>query len=280
MTRFNIGGVPEHYNLPFYLLHEEQPLKTSGLEVHWSTYSTGTGAMLKDLRSGKLDIAILLTEGIVTDQHAGNTAQIVAQYVASPLVWGVHTHVNHAWDISKGVTPETRFAISRKKSGSHLMAYLYAQRFGVSLSDGQFVIVNNMPGAAEAMSQGEADLFLWEKFTTKPMVDQGVFQRVDAIPTPWAPFMIVARKEVVEEKRMELALLIAWLQKRTALLTHQHDSTIETIAERFGQKPDDVAQWFQALQWDVAPIHGFTALEKVEQTLIDLQIIEPSGVFV
>lgn len=280
MTRFNIGGVPEHYNLPFYLLHETQALRPEGIDIHWKEYSTGTGAMLQGLREGELDIAILLTEGIITDQHSGNTAAVFAHYVASPLVWGVHTHSSHAFPSAAPVTEHTRFAISRPKSGSHLMAYLYAQQFGISLSDEQFVIVNNMPGAAVAMAEGRADLFLWEKFTTKPLVDNGTFHRINEIPTPWAPFVLVARKEVIRDHQAELNLLIDWLSNKTKHLKRHPQQSIEVIAKRFKQRPEDVSQWFERVRWDVKPVQDFAALEKVEQTLIDLNIIQPTPAMV
>ena len=46
--------------------------------------------MTKALRDESIDVAILLTEGIVADLHRGNPSKIVGTYVGTPLTWGVH----------------------------------------------------------------------------------------------------------------------------------------------------------------------------------------------
>lgn len=275
MKTIRIGGVPEHYNLPFYQVNQEQPFIESGYRIEFSTYTTGTGAMLNDLKDGYLNMAVLLTEGIITDQHAGNPAKIVAHFVKSPLVWGVHKHVNNDFDINVGVDSETRFAISRLKSGSHLMAHLYAKKFGIELRDDQFEITNNMNGAAMAMEVDQADLFLWEKFTTKPLVDQGVFERVDICPTPWEPFVIVANPDMKEKESAFLEQLISWLKERTQQIKKNSGSSILEISERFHLKTEDVAEWFQTVEWDVKPVISPEEFAHVERTLIELKIIQP-----
>jgi len=280
MKTIRIGGVPEHYNLPFYQANQEQPFIGAGYKLEFSIYSTGTGAMLNDLKDGYLDMAILLTEGILTDQHAGNTASIVSHYVKSPLVWGVHKHVENPFQLKNGVTTDTKFAISRLKSGSHLMAYLYAQKFGVSLKDEQFEIVNNMNGAAAALEINQADLFLWEKFTTKPLVDQGVFDRVDVCPTPWEPFVIVANQDISIEHSDFIELLIEWLQDRTQLLKSNAESTVNEISDRFQLKKEDAAEWLNNVEWSVKPVLSNSEFEQVEQILIDLNIIQPDQIAV
>lgn len=278
MKTIRIGGVPEHYNLPFYQANQEQPFIDAGYKLEFSIYSTGTGAMLNDLKDRYLDMAILLTEGIITDQHAGNTASIVSHYVKSPLVWGVHTHVNNPFDIKNGVNAETRFAISRLKSGSHLMAYLYAQKFGVALCDEQFEIVNNMNGAAAALEVDQADLFMWEKFTTKPLVDAGVFERVDTCPTPWEPFVIVANANITNEDQAFLNALNHWLSERTQVLKSNPESTVKEITERFSLKAEDAAEWLANVEWNLQPVHSQHEFDHVEQILIDLNIIQPENI--
>jgi hypothetical protein len=59
-----VGGVPEHFNLPWRLAIEEGSFNNIGLRMHWSDMSGGTGQMIRGLEPGSLDIAILLTEGI------------------------------------------------------------------------------------------------------------------------------------------------------------------------------------------------------------------------
>ena len=59
-----IGGVPEHFNLPWRLAIEEGKMRDIGLDLHWSDMSGGTGQMIRGLETGSIDIAVLLTEGI------------------------------------------------------------------------------------------------------------------------------------------------------------------------------------------------------------------------
>ena len=64
MKRFKIGGVPEHFNLPWRLAIEDGDFQKNGVEIHWADMSGGTGQMIKGLQTGSIDIAVLLTEGI------------------------------------------------------------------------------------------------------------------------------------------------------------------------------------------------------------------------
>ena len=42
------------------------------------------------MKSGELDVALLLFEGAVTNILRGNPNRIVKVYVQSPLIWGIH----------------------------------------------------------------------------------------------------------------------------------------------------------------------------------------------
>ena len=80
-SHFKVGGVPEHFNLPWIKAIEQNRFETNSITVSWEDYHGGTGAMTQALRSGELDIAILLTEGIIADIHRGNPSKIVQFYV-------------------------------------------------------------------------------------------------------------------------------------------------------------------------------------------------------
>src|SRR5690606_21948799 len=93
-----------------------------------------------------------------------------------------------------------RAAISRFGSGSHLMSYVNAQVEGWNTANLDFEIVNNLEGAIEALKNGNADYFLWEHFTTKPIVDKGVFRRIADLPTPWPCFVIAVTNKILEQE--------------------------------------------------------------------------------
>ena len=65
MITIKIGGVPEHFNLPWRLLLEAGEPARSGIDAHWQDFPDGSGAMAAALRDERLDVAMLLTEGAV-----------------------------------------------------------------------------------------------------------------------------------------------------------------------------------------------------------------------
>ena len=90
MIELKIGGVPEHFNLPWRLSLEGGAFGRAGVKVEWRDYPGGSGAMAKALRDGELDAALLLTEGAVAAVTDGVALEIVSLYTDSPLVWGIH----------------------------------------------------------------------------------------------------------------------------------------------------------------------------------------------
>ena len=139
--------------------------------------------MVEALNNNEIDIAMLLTEGAVKGIDNGGRFRIVSFYVDSPLIWGIHipgdSPHHHIEDI-RGKT----YAISRYGSGSHLMSFVDAQIRGWRTDQLKFIPVNNLDGAREAFKENSAEVFYWEKFTTKKYGDNGEFRRVGERPTP------------------------------------------------------------------------------------------------
>ncbi len=129
MDKIRIIGVPEHFNYPWLKIIEEQPFKTYGTLLEWTDEPKGSGAMNKALREGKADVAVILTESFIKDRIEGNPGKIIGYHVQSPLIWGIHLSSQFA-DISLDELSDVPFAISRYGSGSHLMAFLLAQKMG------------------------------------------------------------------------------------------------------------------------------------------------------
>ena len=90
MVDLKIGGVPEHFNYPWYLTLKNKEYQKHGINLRWKDYHGGTGEMCNALRTGETDIAIILTEGIIKDIIDGNPSSIVQTFVESPLIWGIH----------------------------------------------------------------------------------------------------------------------------------------------------------------------------------------------
>ena len=203
MKTVNIGGVPEHFNLAWYLALKKGAFKNEGINLRWKDYFGGTGEMTKALRTGEIDLAVILTEGIIQDIIAGNPSKIVQSFVKSPLIWGIHVAHNSKYQTLDELRGK-KAAISRFGSGSHLMSFVNAQNHSWDLKkDLNFVIVKSLDGAVEELTAGKADYFLWEKFTTKPLVDNHTFRKLGECPTPWPCFVIAARTSFLKNEKDE-----------------------------------------------------------------------------
>lgn len=269
--QLSIGGVPEHYNYPWIQAIDNGSFNKIGVQLSWQDYPGGTGAMCSALRDGSIDIAVLLTEGIIADIERGNPSKIVQTYVNSPLTWGVH--VSSKSNIhSKGDVKTKKFAISRLFSGSHLMAYIYANKNGWVLTEDNFVIVKDLDGARKALKNGEADLFLWEKFTTKPLVYAGEFRRIDDCPTPWSCFVIAVRDEVLYKYPEQVSRVIETINQSINNVVN-NDSTIKSIAANYGLEKEDVKQWYKALEWNKSHSIDINSMDNAAKALFELGII-------
>lgn len=160
MQKIRIGGVPEHFNYPWHYGIAQGIFEKLGIEIEWYDIKGGSGAMCSMLEKEELDIALVLTEGIVKHIHQGGAARIVHQYVKSPLIWGVHSRPTGTF-LQQNLSA-ARIARSRPGSGSHLMAYVHADEHSYSLVEKNFVTVKNIDGAAAAFASNEADILLWE----------------------------------------------------------------------------------------------------------------------
>ena len=99
--------------------------------------------MNKGLRDQDIDLAVILTEGIVTDIINGNESRIVQTFVKSPLIWGTHVAYNSTFKSIEDLQGK-KAAISRYGSGSHLMAYINAECNNWNIEkDLKFEVVKN-----------------------------------------------------------------------------------------------------------------------------------------
>ena len=271
MKTINIGGVPEHFNLAWYLTLKNGSYKKEGINLRWKDYFGGTGAMCKALRESEIDLAVILTEGIVKDIIEGNPSRIIQTFVQSPLIWGIHVAHDSKFNTINDLKG-TKAAISRYGSGSHLMAYINAQQHQWDLEkDLKFEVIKNLDGAVEGLTQGAADYFLWEKFTTKPIVDDGVFRRIGNCPTPWPCFVIAVRNEFLETHKEEVKTILEIINNTTSEFK-DIPSIDNTIANRYDQKIEDVQEWLELTEWSQELIDEDT-LSNVQNKLYDLDII-------
>lgn len=274
MKTVTIGGVPEHFNLAWYLTLKNGEYKAENINLKWNDYPSGTGAMTEALRTGEIDMAVILTEGIVKDIAEGNPSKIVQVFVESPLIWGIHVAKDSKFKTVQDLRGK-RCAISRYGSGSHLMAYINAENHGWDIkNDLNFEVIQDMEGAIKALKNGDADYFMWEKFMTKPVVDSGVFRHIANCPTPWPCFVIAVRNEFLEANETTVKLILETINN-TTIDFKEIPSIDRMIANRYALQLDDVQEWLSLTEWSQQSLDTAT-VKKVQEKFINLNILSES----
>lgn len=272
MIKLKVGGVPEHFNLAWHLAIEKGFFAQKGIEIEWVDVPGGTGAMCKALRENELDLAIALTEGVISDIIHGNPAKVVQFYVNSPLRWGIY--VNAASPVNNiAQMPGLKYAISRYKSGSHLMAYVNASNHGFNIQEEDFVVVGNLDGARKALAEDTAQLFMWEKFTTKPYVDNGEFKMIGECNTPWPCFVVAATDDFILRHERVLNEVLSIINLSCLTLKNNSEAPA-LIASRYGIKEEDAMQWFKELEYAYQPEMSEQQLQQIMQQLHKYGIID------
>ncbi len=272
MKTLRITGVPEHFNLPWRKVIATQPFSSRGIHLEWIEESRGSGQMNKALRDDETDIALVLTESFLQDFENGAPTKMIGFHVLSPLIWGVHIHGNSSVN-SLSEVQEPSFLISRMGSGSQLMSYVLAKRENWDLENLIFTIVGNLPGALKEMTSENLQLFLWEKYTTKPWVDSGELKRIGEIPSPW-PCFVMAVSNSSLERFGRIILELRDLVYQESLNLQTSDSTVQEISNLYQLNIEDVKQWFAQTKWAVNGEISISQLQKAMKEMMDLGIIK------
>ena len=271
-----IGGVPEHFNLPWRMAIEENKFLNENINLEWSDFGGGTGAMANALRNNELDLAIMLTEGITADIIAGNTAKIIKVYVKSPLTWGIYALNNDTIFSSlnelKQNIPALRYAISRFGSGSHLMACVDACRRDWDIKTLNFVELKNLAGMCEGLKSGLADVFMWESVMTQPHVDSGLLRKLDETTTPWSCFMLVASDNIIKNNPLEIEKICKIINDYVTDFKTK-PSILEKLVSRYQIDLVKTTHWLNNTHWATNNEISSEMLENVMNELFKAKII-------
>jgi ABC-type nitrate/sulfonate/bicarbonate transport system substrate-binding protein len=217
-------------------------------------------------------MAIALTEGVISDIIHGNPSKIVQFYVNSPLRWGIYTGAKNELQNLENIEGK-KYAISRFKSGSHLMTYVNASSLGIEIKDDDFVIIGNLEGARKALASQQADLFMWEKFTTKPFVDGGEFRFLGECRTPWPCFVLAATDEFINTQNESLHEVLDIINQSCQDLKNNQEA-VNLIAWRYQIKLADAMQWFSELEYASKPQISEAYMNDILAKLKEFSIIE------
>ena len=281
MTDLKVGGVPEHFNYPWYLTLKNKEYTQENINLRWQDFPGGTGEMCKALRSGEVDIAIVLTEGIIKDISEGNPSKIVQTFVKSSLIWGIHVAAKSKFKSIKDLEHAV-IAISRFGSGSHLMAIVNAFNQGWNVATLKFKVIDNLQGGIDALKNGTADYFMWEHFTTKPLVDNGTFRRVGNCPTPWPCFVIAVRNEILEKHHTEIKKVLDIINEQTKDFKNI-ENIDKILAKRYEQKLEDIQKWLKITDWNDGKPITKNLITRIQNKMVRFNVIEKiknSGEFI
>lgn len=272
MTGLKIGGVPEHFNLPWRLALEEGKFKEIGLDLFWSDMYGGTGQMIRGFQNNSIDIAVILTEGVTKAILEEVDLKIIGVYVTSPLQWGIHVPFSSDITTPNDLNGKT-FAISRKGSGSELMTHVLAEKESWDASQLKFNIVGDIYGGLWALENNEAQGFLWEKYTTHPFCEQKKCRYIGTIETPWPSFVVAVKTSVYEQYHALLDEMFKITNER-ALQLKKDENAVNLISWRYNLDKDQTKNWLSETDWNY---HSEDYLEEFHKTvnyLLSLQLID------
>jgi ABC-type nitrate/sulfonate/bicarbonate transport system substrate-binding protein len=271
MKTLRIIGVPEHFNFPWRLLEKDQPFRDRGIQIQWTDESRGSGQMNQALRNDEADIAILLTESFLKDFEAGNPSKMIGYHVETPLNWGIHLRADSTV-MSSSELMNKHFLVSRLGSGSHLMALVLAKREGWKTEELSFEVIGNMDGAKKVMDDGNEGIFLWEKYTTAPMVRNGSMKRIGEVASPWPCFVIVASDKALQEFGDLIFEIRDQLYSISKAFSENPDRAV-ILASFYKLDHNDVEKWLNQTQWCTEAKVSTSKLKNAMQEMKELGII-------
>lgn len=273
MRVIRVGGVEEPFNLPWLVAFEDDAFADLDVEVTFTNYEGGTGALVAGLEDTVIDLATVLTEGGVTAIARGSDVKLHSAFTSSPLRWGIHVAGKADQDKVSELKGK-KFAISRYGSGSELMAHVLADKEGWKLKDSQFVPVGGLAGAVTALPKRKAHIFLWERFITAPLVKQGIFKRVGELPTPWPAFYTAARPGLLDSDGPLIDDIVAVVLGYAQQLKQDPDATIDLIVDRYDMARRDARTWLNGVEWPTTPFVDTDVLGSVMQRMVELGRID------
>ncbi len=271
MIGLKIGGVPEHFNLPWRLALEEGKFKEIGLDLFWSDMYGGTGQMIRGFENDSIDIAVILTEGITKAILEGLDVKILEVYVTSPLHWGIHVPYDSQITNVDQLEGQT-FAISRKGSGSELMAHVLADRENWDQSQLKFNVAGDVYGGLWALENNKAQCFLWEKYTTFPFCEQKKCRYIDEIVTPWSSFVVAVKTSVYEEHKELLDQMCSIVNHKAEEVKNSEGSS-NVISWRYNLRLGQVQNWLIETDWNYDSEPFMNEFEKTVNYLEKLNLI-------
>jgi len=272
MTEIRVGGVPEHFNIPWEIAQNNNLCNLDNININFIKIAGGTGEMLSSLKANKLDVIVAVTESLIAGiaKEKDIDIRLIGTYVESPLIWAVSVSPNNNGDTIKTLEDlrSKRIGISRYGSGSHTMSYVLANQYHIDPNEFIFVVKRDFEGLRQGIRDNEIDAFMWETFMTKPYYDSGVLRKLGEIKTPWPAFSFSSTIEYITKNKVLLEKLLRTIEKATSIFTSQQEEYSKVISERFGLKQEDAIQWFKTVKFSANSTFSLYNLNNTVNILI------------
>ncbi|PPR05794.1 hypothetical protein CVT24_006849 [Panaeolus cyanescens] len=283
-----IGYVREHFSSPLLQFSEQDGGKTFTLVE----CPSGTGQLISRLTNDEIDIAIALTDPLISGIANGSKAyKLVGSFVTTPLNWQAFEYCTFPEKLTdvihRAVTTGTKspynsiddlkgttLGISRNGSGSQTMAYVMALQQGWPTDNLKFQVNNDIRGLLNSVNDESTSAFMWEWFTTKPFVDAGEGRFIGSVPTPWPSWLIAAHPE-----RASTSTVKAFLDGLTKFVTefdsdaNREGPNVDFIEAKFGYPKEDIQAWLKTVGYP-------KDCSAIPETVIQetLSVLEKAGV--
>ncbi|KAJ3515487.1 hypothetical protein NLJ89_g1719 [Agrocybe chaxingu] len=262
----------EHFSSPLLQFAEADSGKTFTLVE----CPSGTGQLITRLTNDEIDVALALTDPLISGIANGSKAyKLVGSFVSTPLNWAVITGKESKYNSISDLQDSTLATLEwRLSSGSFTMAYVMALQQGWPLDNLQFQVNNDIRGLLDSVNNGSTSAFMWEWFTTKPFVDAGEARFIGSVPTPWPSWLIAAHPE-----RARAEAVRAFLDGLTGYV-NDFDSeecrvakNVAFIEDKFGYPKEDIQAWLKTVRYP--PSCSEIPTEVITNTL---SVLEKAGV--
>ncbi|KAJ7593329.1 periplasmic binding protein-like II [Mycena floridula] len=256
-----VGYVREHFCSPLLQFDAVDQGKTFTLVE----CPSGTGQLISRLTKDEIDVAIALTDPLISGIAKGcKDYKLVGSYVSTPLNWAVITGKDSKYQTIADLK-DTTIGISRIGSGSQTMAYVMGLQNGWPSENLKFqgkssLIVpssthkntpvnNDIHGLVDSVNDGTTSAFMWEWFTTKPWLDSGVVRFIGSVPTPWPSWLIAAQpKASTEDLTRFLASLTVHVREFDSAASRA-SKNVQFIKDKFGYPEEDIKAWMQTVAY-------------------------------
>ena len=104
-------------------------------------------------------------------------------------------------------------------------------------------------------------------------MDNGEFRIVGECPTPWSSFVVAVREDLLLTHYNEIEQILK-IVNESCTEVKASEKSIEEITERYQLKKEDVAIWFKETEWTYNGTIEAETIDKVQERLMSLEIIE------